>query len=265
MLVSNFEVAATADPQTRSETRYALQVTNLADVAIEFLVRVDVTPPLAHGGGARAARALVGVWAGATGSSLEFRSTPTTVRGRSRVGIPPHASATFTLRKITQDEEEYRGYVDLSVPLRRPEGRWELPSPQSDAPVPVLLHARRVDWRPQRRVGVRDHDGLVPYYTSTSDDYSSESIALATGAARVELDPGRSPLLESDQVRHVLAGLESGALEADEVRGALDLSPEDRVAAVFDLLGGLADLDDDVDAVNEHLADLGIALRLRRP
>ncbi len=71
-----------------------------------------------------------------------------------------------------------------------------LPQPQTDEPVPVLLHARRID--------IHEAQTMQDEYRTRGhlvEGYSSEAVALASGKALVEIQPSSAFVMTADEIR----------------------------------------------------------------
>lgn len=283
MLVSNFEVAWLASAEgRRDETRYELQVTNLYDRPLSFQVRCYATPREGLLFGTPATLAVSGGWLRID----ELAPVPDTGKASQWTAyIQPRESSTFRLLKRFRDWDVIRGSVDLLVPALRPwtevtktnpyAYEYGLPAAQTDEPVPVLLHARRIDIHEEQTLGDDYRDRA-----HVGEGYSSEAVALATGKALCEIEPSQPFVMTADEIRAQLAwttigprdpeappdsggaGSESGQREP-RLDGALAIPAEERVPALLDLLASLGDDPEAARAVNDILDDLGVAVRLR--
>lgn len=283
MLVSNFEVSWLNSAEgRRDETRYELQVTNLYERALSFQVQCYATPPEGLFFGSPATMAVSGGWI----RYDEFAPVPDTGKASQWTAlIQPRESSTFRLLKRFRNWDVIRGSVELLVPALRPWAEatktnprayeYGLPTAQTDEPVPVLLHARRID--------IHEAQSLQDEYRNrghVGEGYSSEAVALAQGKALVEIEPSTPFVMTADEIRDQTwttagprepevtpgesggAGSESGQWEG-RFDGALAIPPEERVPALLDLLASLGDDPAAAQAVNDILDDLGVPVRLR--
>jgi hypothetical protein len=284
MLVSNFEVCWLSSAEgRRDETRYELQVTNLYRRPLSFRVRCYATPPSGLFFGKPATAALQGGWL----RYDELAPTPDIGNpSQWTARIEPRESSTFRLLKRVRDWNVIRGTVELLVPALRPwtdvtktnpnSYEYGLPEAQTDEPVPVVLHARRIDIHEEQ---TRSDDYRTGAHLGAG--YSSEAVALATGKALVEIEPSQPFVLGAADIREHLGwatagpdepstppGGSGGAGSAPGGReprwgGALAIPDEERVPALLDLLASLDDDPDVARLVNDTLERLGVAVRLR--
>jgi hypothetical protein len=284
MLVSNFEVAWLDSAEgRRDETRYELQVTNLYQRSLAFQVRCLATPVEGLFFGSPATLDVSGGWL----RYDELAPSPDTGKASQWMArIEPGESSTFRLLKRFRDWDVIRGTVELRVPALRPwvemsktnpyPYEYGLPQPQTDEPVPVLLHARRID--------IHEAQSMQDEYRTrghVGEGYSSEAVALASGQALVEIQPSNPFVMTADEIRTRSgwttagprepefpsgesggAGSEAGPKEG-RMDGALAIPAEERVPALLDLLASLGDDPAAAQAVNDILDHLGVPVRLR--
>ena len=264
MLVSTFEVAlpsqSTTNLQDLPRIAYELSITNLDTRPIEFHVDATLTHPRTA---FSPTHPLIGWRLTAIGSP----------RGTWRVHIPQHVTTVFRLDaeqlspEGTQDGRRgldgspRRGYVELRVPPGRVNNRI---GAQSDAPVPVLLAAHRIQYRGYQLERVYfDENPLARAREGQriwlGDDWSTAAIELASGAAHNLIEPesyftrGVGDLLESDQTAELRA----------EDCGAIYLSESERPQALVDLLLSLDLRPGELERLNEYLASQGSEFRVR--
>lgn len=277
MLVSNLILGRySALPKWR-DTFYQLQVTNLDDVEIEFEIKCHV---LRNSGENWVVDHLRGDFNDFNVQNTVI--TPFRWDGRSysnstRAIIRPHVCGLFTLRVYPPQEKQFSGdrdyeltgFVELSVPRRRPPGEFRL-GPQVSHPVPVLLNARKVDYRLPDRVPASDRpvwsmiDGFVDFgFTLEGDNYSSEGIALAGGKAEALIEPdGALRFGVVNGIAAIRAAMNDG--KQDGLSGARGLPEAERAAALLDLLLDLSTAPGQYVAINDFLRDSGSRLRLER-
>jgi hypothetical protein len=255
LLVSNFVLFKDPEGTMYSDdTRYSLQITNLEDKPVEYLVECYFS---------HSDRTLVqnSVVASTSGT---YRRKGDVIRGSYQLPIPAKESKYFTLRLQPESKAELEllGFLELSLPPLRSSRSLRLVA-QFPHPVKVLLHPRREDRRRNRVTGIVDPQGVIPYHTSQAEDYSSEAIAISTGQAENEIQPTGLPIYEN-LVAQFRESWRSGALEPGSIQGASMLPEEERAAALLDLLLGLSHTDSEMGALNELLAEEGSEVRLRR-
>jgi hypothetical protein len=266
MIVSNFTLAQYAQRKDyRDATSYLLQVTNLDTQDITFAVDCYFSSPpddylsyLYLLGGIAPPVLIYNPYE----FVIPFRRLQNEAVMTYSLAIRAGATQTFALTKTVRDDRELQGHIELRVPTTRV-GRL-VRMPQALHNVPVLLHARREDTRHPEVTGIREPSGVVPYTSSTGDNYSSEAVALASGKAENEIVPdGAVSLFEGSAVSKFIADLNTGKIKPSEIAGAALLPDQERVPALIDLLDSLS-ADEDIDALNTFLRERGTRLRLQR-
>ena len=256
MIVSNFEIYKRGVDFWTSD--YHLQVTNLADKEIEFLIECHLT----------AGEELLSTSTNFTGISvnidsgwpdkLSFRRRKNVLIGRYSLSVPSHSSSIYHLRRSIdhpgQNPEWFRfiGYIVLRVPPRREELNKFLLKPQQDSPVRVILNATQEIYRES----FTSHN----LYRAEGDSRSIHSIEISTGKSENEIDPEGFGVLES--LRDFQQNWRDRQMEHTAIAGANLLFEEDRIPALFDLLSAIKFDQDEIDAANEFLAELEADIRI---
>ncbi len=280
MLVSNLILGRyTSLPKWR-DSWYELQVTNLDDIEVEFEIRCSF---LRDSGWADAWRYVRGAFGDLNTQptlTTPFRWNGKCYSGSFNALIRPRVCGLFRLRVFPPQEQqqgydrnyEVTGFVELLVPRRRQPGLFQL-GPQVDHNVPVLLNARKIDFRIADYVLASDRpvwtqwDGWQDFgRTIEGDDYSSEGIALASGKAANEIVPQGSLLTQVEQLDLQVAALRAALAggKQDDLVGARGIADEEKLAALLDLLTELDGAPRLVEAVNDLLRETGSRVRLER-
>jgi hypothetical protein len=209
VIVSNFTISSRWHLRTPHDTRYELQITNLADKEIEFTVECHTCPPPSH----RFHRwyldetVQVSVSSGLTGSTF-FRRYGDVWVMQTGISIGTQCSVLYGLSKNDReirDDEEIRGFVTLRVPPANTSGRGYFRDPQSHRPVKVLLHARRRDSRLGFSVQAHHREGWYSEWSLPFPEwYSSEAVTLSTGKAENDIRPEGGFDLARESLRYAL-------------------------------------------------------------
>ncbi len=280
MLVSNLILGRYVSLPKWRDTWYELQITNLDEIEVEFEIRCSF---LRDSG-------WVDAWRYVEGRFGDLNTQPTMITpfrwngkcysGSFNARIRPRVCGLFRLRVFPPQkmqhsydrDYELTGFVELLVPRQRQPGTLLL-GPQVDHNVPVLLNARKNDYRIPDYVLASDRpvwtqwDGWQDFgRTLEGDDYSSEGITLASGKAENEIVPQGSLLTQVAEI-----GLRAAALRAaitdnkqNDLAGARGLDDDNRLAALLDLLTELDGEPRALETINELLRETGSRVRLDR-
>jgi len=251
MLVSNF-VLGFVDYyhfDTGWTSAYELQVTNLADVEINFDVEWRITSHYFGGANPKTsvtthlAAMLNGSW---YRDSRGYYSHDTML-------INANESYKFHIGPWIYEGRDWSPYVDgyavLRVPVvRSSESPYGL-IPQSKTAIPVLLSAIRTERWIKR-------NPPPPDLVTTSQS----AFPLASGKAFNEITPETQPYQHPIRVREYIDEVKRGTISP--ARGSLGLPEEDRVQAALDLLNQMTNDQSDLDALNRMLEASGSVVRV---
>jgi uncharacterized protein YkwD len=266
MVVSDFEIQRTRDGQAIHDTRYRLQITNLEEQEIEFILESHITPP-------EGISAPFGYLQAALQDSISWASSPHgTLRAEGPVyvlslpfRIGPQLSATYELNTRTVDDTVLRGFTVLRVPTKRRQGglsRWSLGVAQLDHPVRVLLDASRHEFRDGFSGYVQDLEGRSVYRTTVGDWASARAIAISSGRAENEIPPEEFSI---GSISKFEEHIHRSDADASAFRGAQLLPLTERIPALLDLLGAVKSDAASVRTLNTILQEIGTDVRLCPP
>jgi hypothetical protein len=201
MLVSNFVLMFSDRAVSLLDIRYSLQITNLEEQTIDFIVECHVTAPEGEASPvnylSNFLRASINSAPKAPFSS--FRQGNVVVV-RHLVGVGARMSALFDLRTVDTFGRLLKGFIALRVPPIRSDERGFYPIPQIGHPVRVLLHARREETR-WSELYARDPDDRYVMRFPTGLHTSSEAMAISTGRAENEITPEGLLMFETDVIK----------------------------------------------------------------
>jgi hypothetical protein len=265
MVVSNFEVSVKPSlGNVQHQTSYQLQITNLEDKEIAFLVETHVaksqdgTPPLDLLSprllyNPSTYSALTRAWYGVGPEWIDAQSFTLGARLSTILELSP--------RWLLADESKDQtliGHVVLRVPPIRQKERFAV-TVQSAGPVHVLLSASRIDKRDTFLNYVRDLDGVTIGKEAGNDIFSSQSIEISTGKAANEIEPEG---LSFKDIVEAVAALQPGRRKPFPA-GALFLPESERIPVLVDLLAALSQNEDDLRALNDLLTEASAAVRVQ--
>ena len=200
MIVSNFVLSLSDRASSLLDIRYSLQITNLEEQAIDFIIECHVTPPPGQPSPvhyvSNAVRATFN--SGAPLPTSSFLGGNVVVL-RYFVGVRARMSALFDLQTMDTFSKLLKGFIVLRVPAIRSDQGGFFPIPQIDHPVRVLLHAR-MEERRWSELYARDLDGNLMMKIPTGLHTSAEAMALATGQAENEIEPEGMRMYELDVI-----------------------------------------------------------------
>lgn len=266
MLVSNFEIGS--EPSGDGwDTRYQLQITNIADSDVGYTVTADFAPvdgwPV-HTGKERKAY----VWERVRWNAdyrpygnwpADYRRRGNVVTGEIRPWLEPGQTTVVELSSKVRDSSRLHGLIRLdAIPNRSALGR-VLVRPFA---VSVLLHARRIDYREGRLRYLMDRNGIVTGRYSHPDAYSSESVQISSGKAENTLET--AGFMRSFDGRMLTPEWVSDTLDTKQHHGALLIPAEERPLALMDLLDAVDSDDEHIRTLNEALSRLGSGVRVAR-
>jgi hypothetical protein len=184
--------------------RYSLQITNLEDQAIDFIIECHVTPPEGEPAPVHYVSNFVRASfnSGPVIPSSSFRQG-NVVLLRYYVSVGARLSALFELNTEDSFSRLLKGFIALRVPAIRSDQGRSFPIPQIDHPVRVLLHARREESR-WSDLYIRDLDDRYVMRVPTGLHTSSEAVAISTGRAENEITPEGLRMFEVDAVKGFL-------------------------------------------------------------
>jgi hypothetical protein len=264
VLVSNFTIGQGSEMGARRSV-YCLQITNLEAVDVEFLFECFVTPaataggdpettPITKGETGFASTYFEATQVSSTPGPLRFSQYGSSARGQTRVPVP----AGLSRRVRLWSDSRLSGYVTLRVPASRRPGGFAL-TRQLRELVHVLLHASHESYRPSRPllplVNADDEDVA----SSIGGDKSSAAVALASGKAENEIEAEGWSV---SGVADFVASLRDGAFDEDDLRGGSDVPDDQRVVAMLDLLSGLDASREELEQINQLLAESEASVRL---
>jgi hypothetical protein len=266
MIVSSFEVSFLRSNRLIRWRSYRLQITNLEDQEIEYLVECHTD----HHSWAYAIKGValdtkVGVdW---TFQSL-FRRVGAGYLEATKFRLGPKRSTIYEIvtRQTDYDTtsltESWKGYVVLRVPPTRVEGRF-LTAPQLSRPARVLLDVSQQDYRERfegQAFSLKNDEPLMQL--PVGDAFSTRSIEITTGKAENEVEAEGLGTLSKLKKFSTKYSTEQTDLVIPA--GAMLLADEERVPALLDLLTMIQSRED-VKVLNELLDDLDTRVRLRGP
>jgi hypothetical protein len=265
MIISNFEVSVGASlGKTNLRTNFQLQITNLEDKEIQFVVETHVaktqdgkppldllSPRLLYNPSTYSA--LTAAWHGA--GPVWIDSHPFTLGARLSTIFE---LAPRTLFANDSKNQTLIGHVALRVPPVRQLARFAV-SAQCASPVRVLLSASRIDCRDSFMNYVQDMDGAVVGKSSGNDLFSSQSIELSSGKAENEIQCEGLTINNLLEAAAVLHGERGESFPA----GALLLPENERLAVLVDLLAAISREEHDLAALNDLLAETSALVRIR--
>lgn len=280
MLVSNFILGRYSSlPQWR-DSWYELQITNLDEIEVEFEIRCNFLRDSGWSDAAQYVRGEFGDLNTDRTLTTPFRWNGKCYSGSFNFRVRPKVCGLFRLRVFPPQElqqsynnrYEVTGFTELFVPRRRQPGRFQL-GPQVDHNVPVLLNARKHDYRIPDYVLASDRqvwtqwDGWQEFgRTLEGDDYSSEGIALASGKAHNEIVPQGAWQTQVEQIDVQIAALRQ-AIEGNkqnDFSGAREIADDNRLAALLDLLAEFDGSPRLIETINALLREMESRVRLER-
>lgn len=201
MIVSNFVLRFSDRASSLLDIRYSLQITNLEEQAIDFIIECHVSPPEGEPSP---------VYYVSNFIRASFNSGPTfpissfrrgnVVLLRYYVGVGARLSSLFELNTEDTFGRLLKGFIVLRVPPIRSDQSRFFPTPQIDHPVRVLLHARREENR-WSDLYVRDLEDRFVMRVSTGLHSSSEAMAISTGRAENEITPEGLRMIGLDSIK----------------------------------------------------------------
>ena len=200
MIVSNFVLSLSDRASSLLDVRYSLQISNLEQQAIDFIIESHVSPPEGEPSPvhyvSNSIRARFNSAAAAPISSFRQGNV---VLVRHYLGVGARLSALFELRTEDSFGRLLKGFIVLRVPPVRSGQSRSFPLPQIDRPVRVLLHARREEVR-WSELYARDLEDRYVVRVPTGLHSSSEAVAISTGRAENEITPEGLRMFELDAI-----------------------------------------------------------------
>lgn len=201
MIVSNFVLRFTDRASSLMDIRYSLQITNLEEQAIDFIIECHVSPPEGEPSPVHYVSNFIRASfnSGLTNPISSFRQG-NIVLLRYYVGVGARLSALFDLKTEDTFGRLLKGFIVIRVPPIRSDQGGFFPIPQVYHPVRVLLHARREESR-WYDLYARDLEDRLVMRVPTGLHTSSEAMAIATGRAENEITPEGLRMFELDTIK----------------------------------------------------------------